>query len=86
MTKKPIGGQTKGTTTALFQKTLRISLVGNKENEINQVAHAIHSLNHPLTIGGRYKRKVTVSKLHSSDVIKIFDGKTLKIEDIINNT
>jgi len=75
MTKKPTGGQTKGTQTALFQKTIKISLVGNSPDEIKTVAHAIHSISHPLTTGTRHKRKVTVSTLHSSDTVKIFDGK-----------
>jgi hypothetical protein len=75
MTKKPVGGQTKGTQTALFQKTMKISLVGNSQDEIKEVAHAIHALSHPLTTGTRHKRKVTLTTLHSSDVVKIFDGK-----------
>ncbi len=74
-TKRPVGRKTKGVQTALFQKTMKLSLVGHDESEINQVAHAIHSLSHPLTTGTRYKRKVTVTSLDSSKTVKIFDGK-----------
>lgn len=74
-TKKPVGGQTKGVQTALFQKTMKISLVGHSPDEIKEVARAIHSISHPLTTGTRHKRKVTVSTLNSSNTVKIFDGK-----------
>ena len=42
----------------------------NKElatKKLNDVAHSIHSLGHPLTIGGKTKRQVSVS--HTSDTI-----------------
>jgi len=75
MTKKPVGRPTKGTQTALFQKTMKLSLVGNNEDEIKEVAHALHALSHPLTTGTRHKRKVTIASIYSSDIVKIFDGK-----------
>ena len=74
-TKKPVGGQTKGTQTAMFQKTMMISLAGSSPEEIQEVASAIHGISHPLTTGTRHKRRVTVSALSSSKVLKIFDGK-----------
>lgn len=74
-TRRPVGRPTAGVQTALFQKTMKISLVGHDEKEIQTVARAIHSLSHPLTTGTRHKRRVTVSTLKSSDVVKIFDGK-----------
>lgn len=75
VTKKPVGGQTKGTQTALFQKVMQLSIVGTDQREINEVAHAIHSMSHPLTTGTRHKRKVTVTSTYSSGTAKIFDGK-----------
>lgn len=74
MTKKPVGGQTKGKQTALFQKTITVSLVGCNSDEIKKVAHAIHAMSHPLTTGTRHKRRVTMVA-HGSDTVKIFDGK-----------
>jgi len=74
MTKRPVGRPTKGTQTALFQKTMKISLVGHSEEEITEVARAIHALSHPLTTGTRHKRRVTMVT-QGSETVKIFDGK-----------
>jgi len=74
-TKKPSGGQTKGLQKAMFQKTITISLVGSDQKEINDVAHAIHALNHPHIVGTRHKRKVHMTAMNSSKIMKIFDGK-----------
>ena len=78
VTRRPVGHPTRGVQTTLFRKTMTISLVGHNQDEIKAVAHAIHSLNHPLTTGTRHKRRVTATTLYSSNTVKIFDGKVAK--------
>lgn len=58
----------------ILEKNINIRLVGTSKKEIQEVAHAIHSLNHPLIIGGNKKRKVHMTH-KSTDVEKVFDGK-----------
>jgi len=59
--------------TSLLQKEIKIKLTGSSKEEIQEVAHAIHSMNHPLLIGGAAKRKVHMTHT-STRPIKIFDG------------
>jgi len=69
--------------TVLFQKTMKISIVGKSEAALNKVANAIHSMGHsPDSVGGRHKRTVHVTTLFSSDAIKIFDGKVEEADTV----
>jgi len=59
--------------TAIYEKEISLRLIGTSKEELQEVAHAIHSLGHPLTIGGKGRRKVTVTHT-STDPRKVFDG------------
>jgi hypothetical protein len=59
---------------SLFEKTMVLKLTGASEEELTAVAHSIHSTPYPLTIGGRAKRKVTISCELSTKPKLIFNG------------
>lgn len=61
-------------TISLFEKTMILKLTGTNPRELQEVAHSIHSLSHPHIIGGKSKRRVTVT-CESSIPTKIFDGR-----------
>lgn len=56
-----------------YKKEINITLECKANNrdeateKLNQVAHGIHSMGHPLTIGGKDKRKVSIS--HKSEKV-----------------
>lgn len=58
--------------TEIYQKDITIRLTGSNKDDLQQVAHAIHSINHPLVTKG-LRRKVQM--VHTStEPIKIFAG------------
>jgi len=67
------GGQVQ---VSLYQKEIRIPLVGTNPEELQQVAAAIHLAAgaHPLVSGGKGRRKVFVGKSESRIPTKVFDG------------
>lgn len=61
--------------TAMYQKEMVLRLTGSNVDEIQEVARAIHALNHPHVIGGKEKRKVTITSVTKANPPqKIFDG------------
>ncbi|MFW6272792.1 MAG: hypothetical protein ACOC2U_03330 [bacterium] len=58
---------------SIYQKEIKIKLTGSNKKDLQAVAHAIHSMGHPLTTGGASKRSVHVSHI-STEPTKIFDG------------
>ena len=64
------------TQAALYKKIVTIPLTGTNPEELQQVAATIHlaAANHPLVLGGKFKRKVFVNKTDSDIPLKIFDG------------
>ena len=76
-------GKTKNVKTAsgmtkMFQKEIRITLIGSNEADLQAVAHKIHSLNDPLVLVGSRGRKVTMTH-ESTDPKCIFNGQ-VKVE------
>ena len=70
-----------------YRKDIVISLMTKAQNKeeaelnLNHVAHSIHSLNHPLVIGGKGRRIVAMS--HNSSNIKFVPKCDLEEEDEI---
>lgn len=60
--------------TAIYQKTMSLTLTGSNPKELQKVAASLHKSSHPLTVGGKTKRKVTVKFDPSTTPTKIFDG------------
>jgi len=62
--------------TTLYKKTVSFDFYGNDPEELKAVAaHARKTVpSHPLCIGGKKKRKVSVHGSESNTPTKVFDG------------
>lgn len=61
---------------ALYQKIVKVQIVGTNPEELQQVAQSIHiAANvHPLVAGGKKRRKVFIGKSQSDIPTKVFEG------------
>ena len=60
----------------LYQKTVKVQMVGTNPEDLQQVAQSIHiAANvHPLVAGGKKRRKVFIGKSESMIPTKVFEG------------
>ena len=68
-------GRKASTPKRIFSKVVTVQITGTDVNAIKETASNIYALQNDHTSGGKFKRKVQITKIKSTDINTLFYGR-----------